>query len=248
MDKYYFLPVEVEKYRSKLIRFFAKNGIKIDLTIRRISNDQNNMRFKIKLGKTTTIPAIKKFLREAQLYLKVDRLELNETVPSALYFEISVNAMSHVDLIKGLNDLIHRKALEGKTLAHYIGNDMSGNPVIGDFAEEVHVLSTGTTNSGKSCSATSMILSLACFYSPKKVNLILCDKAAGLNKFSDLPHCACKTVRTDEDFEAVMYMVFDEMERRSQLEGTEEFRKMSHIIIMIDEFPSFLSQDKKVQR
>lgn len=158
---------------------------------------------------------------------------------------ISVNAMNSVDLLKGLKDQSYIKALREKTLAHYIGNDLSGNPVIGDFAEEVHVLSTGTTNSGKSCSATSMILSLACFYSPKKVNLILCDKAAGLNKFSELPHCTCKCVRTDEDFEAVMYMVFDEMERRSQLEGTEEFRKMSHIIIMIDEFPSFLSQDKK---
>lgn len=101
---------------------------------------------------------------------------------------------------------------------------------------------SGTTGSGKSallkCLLTSMILT----YSPQRINLIIGDHANDLSPFKDLLHLSLPLIRDSDTFLRALQVLKDEMERRTKLEGTDEFDKLSIIVCVFDEFNSFMSE------
>lgn len=126
-------------------------------------------------------------------------------------------------------------------IAHPVGFDATGRPVVKDLALYPHILVTGTTGSGKSISHKILLTSLLSTYPPDKVNLLICDKAGDLLQFAGFPHLSHPIIQDFDSFLNSMLRLKEEMDRRIRFKGTKEFSKFPIIICSADEFTSFIS-------
>jgi S-DNA-T family DNA segregation ATPase FtsK/SpoIIIE len=94
-----------------------------------------------------------------------------------------------------------------------------------------HVLIAGTTGSGKTALARTMVASLAIFNSQRVLQMVVVDpKGRGLKVFEGLPHLLVPVVTRVEDAVSVLERIVGEMERRD-LEGRSEPR----VVVVLDE-------------
>jgi S-DNA-T family DNA segregation ATPase FtsK/SpoIIIE len=94
-----------------------------------------------------------------------------------------------------------------------------------------HVLIAGTTGSGKTALARTMVASLAAFNSQRQLQMVLVDpKGRGLVPFQGLRHLLVPVVNRVEEAIVVLDRLVKEMERRD-LEGCSEPR----ILVVLDE-------------
>ncbi|MEE8544617.1 MAG: DNA translocase FtsK 4TM domain-containing protein [Alphaproteobacteria bacterium] len=116
-----------------------------------------------------------------------------------------------------LRDLLASADFEntGHELALALGKDIGGQPVIVDLARMPHLLTAGTTGSGKSVALNAMILSLLYRLPPERCRLILIDpKMLELSVYDGVPHLLTPVVT--DPFKAVVALKWAvrEMERR----------------------------------
>ena len=119
-----------------------------------------------------------------------------------------------------------------------LGQDTEGLPILLRLPspDVTHVLITGTTGSGKTELARSMILSLALCNRPDAVRLLLVDpKGRGYSVFSRLPHLICPVVSDVEEAHKRLEGLVSEMERRDKA-GQSEPR----VIVFIDELADMM--------
>ncbi len=98
-----------------------------------------------------------------------------------------------------------------------LGLDEDGVPLLLRLSspEVAHVLIAGTTGSGKTALARTMILSLALHHSLRDLSLVLIDpQGQGYRPLADLPHLARPLATTPEEAEAVLAWMVDVMEER----------------------------------
>jgi S-DNA-T family DNA segregation ATPase FtsK/SpoIIIE len=101
-----------------------------------------------------------------------------------------------------------------------------------------HVLIAGTTGSGKSEAARTMLASLVMFQRPRDVQIIIIDpKASEFRPFEQLPHLLCPIIKNVEDAVANLEWLVEEMTRR-QSEGIVR----PHVIVVIDELADLMMQ------
>jgi len=94
-----------------------------------------------------------------------------------------------------------------------------------------HVLVAGTTGSGKTNLLAGMIMSLAGFYSPQQLSLVVLDpKGIDLVGFARLPHLACPIVTDPVIAAQRLTQVVTELERRKQAGQWS-----TQIVVVIDE-------------
>ncbi len=99
-----------------------------------------------------------------------------------------------------------------------------------------HVLITGTTGSGKTELAKSMILSLALCNRPQAVRLLLIDpKGRGYRAFAGLPHLICPVISDVAEAHQRLQGLVAEMERRDKA-GQSEPRA----IVFVDELADLM--------
>jgi len=114
-----------------------------------------------------------------------------------------------------------------------LGLDQEGVPLLVRLPspDVAHVLIAGTTGSGKTALARTIILSLALYNSPRTLQLVLIDpKARGLLPFQGLPHLLVPVVTRTEEALSVLGRLVGEMERRDA-EGRSEPR----LVVVLDE-------------
>ena len=136
-----------------------------------------------------------------------------------------------------LVDLLHRlaRAPHPPVPPHtaLLGLDQDGVPLLLRLPspDVAHVLIAGTTGSGKTALARSIITSLALLNPPQSLQLLLVDpKARGLAPFSGLPHLLLPVLsRTEEILDALQRLVA-EMERRDL-----HARCSPRIVVVLDE-------------
>jgi S-DNA-T family DNA segregation ATPase FtsK/SpoIIIE len=99
-----------------------------------------------------------------------------------------------------------------------------------------HTLITGTTGSGKTELAKSMILSLALCNRPDAVRLLLIDpKGRGYRAFAGLPHLVCPVVSDVQEAHDRLAGLVAEMERRDKA-GQSEPR----VVVFVDELADLM--------
>ncbi|MFN8475189.1 MAG: DNA translocase FtsK [Anaerolineae bacterium] len=114
-----------------------------------------------------------------------------------------------------------------------LGMDGEGTPILLRLSspEVPHVLVSGTTGSGKTALARSMIASLAHYNSPADLALLLIDpKGRGYAPFARLPHLVSAVAQNAEEAITALQWLVQEMERRDRERIT-----LPRIVTFIDE-------------
>lgn len=99
----------------------------------------------------------------------------------------------------------------------YIGNDYSGMPILVDMKNYPHTLITGGTRSGKSVMQSVGIANLIVNFSPKEVNLYLCQIAkSDLVLFEDAEHTKAFADTLEKNITILQYIVDRIMSERDK--------------------------------
>ncbi|MEP7198697.1 MAG: DNA translocase FtsK [Chloroflexota bacterium] len=124
-----------------------------------------------------------------------------------------------------------------------LGLDANGQPLLLRLSSPsiAHVLIAGTTGSGKTALARSMLLSLARFNRPNDLRLVLIDpKGRGFDPLRELPHLLYPIVRETRDAIETLNKLVNHMERRDA-ENSDRPR----VVIAIDELADLLQTGGK---
>ena len=225
-----------------IVECYREYGVEIKINDKKTTVHGDGLKFKIELGWDATPNQVRKFAETAKI-----KLNLPELKPiydnQSLYLSTARNLQTSYNnkLLQIMKYPEFATALESKILAHPVGIDFKGNPVIVDLTEFPHAMICGTTTSGKTVSLKCMIASLL-RYQPYEVNLLLVDRLLQFSAFADVPHLSYPIIEDKETFAGVILVLQDEMERRLRLKKADRgaFEKCPHIVCIIDELPSFL--------
>ncbi len=124
-----------------------------------------------------------------------------------------------------------------------LGMDGQGQPLLVRLSSPTiaHLLICGTTGSGKTVLARSLLYSLAQFNRPRDVGFILIDpKRRGFSTLEDLPHVLRPLAATTGDAIALLTRLVLEMERRDA-DGYTRPR----VVVAIDELADLLQTGKQ---
>ena len=114
-----------------------------------------------------------------------------------------------------------------------LGLDADGVPLLLRLPSPnvAHVLVAGTTGSGKTALARTMVASLAMFSSQRELQVVIVDpKGRGFEALAGLPHLLWPVVRRVEDAVTMLSRLVGEMERRD-----EEGRSDPRLVVVLDE-------------
>ena len=146
----------------------------------------------------------------------------------------------------------------GSKLTVALGKDISGTPIYSNLAKMPHLLVAGTTGSGKSVCLNSMIVSLLYNASPDEVKILLIDpKQVEFGVYNGLPHLLVPVVSDPRKASGALGWAVTEMLSRyktlnangvrdigaynSLCEERDDLKKMSHIVIFIDELADLMT-------
>ncbi|MBP8639476.1 MAG: DNA translocase FtsK [Oscillospiraceae bacterium] len=157
-----------------------------------------------------------------------------------------------------LHDIIDSpvfKSAQSK-LSFAIGEDISGNAIIGNIAKLPHLLIAGTTGSGKSVCMNSLILSLLYKSTPEEVRLIMIDpKMVELGVYNGIPHLFVPVVTDPKKAAGALQWAVVEMLKRYRLfsetgvrdlmgynahQKTIGEQTMPRVVIVIDELADLM--------
>ena len=232
---------------KQIISFYEKRNVPIEIDKWDSIVHGKRYKFKVILKKRTKIDLIRKYAKDAQFYLELALFQVEEE-GTAIYIVVSRKLPKKNGLLHIFKSQKYSEAKEEMGIAHPVGIDAMGNPVISDLTKYPHAVVVGTTRSGKSVALKSLLLNLVCMYPPTKINLLIGDGASDLQQFSRLPHLSYPVINDSDSFFSVVLLAKEEMERRISLKQTDEFKRLPSIIFIIDEFSSFVSGNKKDKR
>lgn len=124
-----------------------------------------------------------------------------------------------------------------------LGLDAEGLPVLVRLAapDVAHILIAGTTGSGKTEAAKTILASIVFFQKPREVQLIVVDpKGNAFGLFEHSQHLLCPIIRNVEDAGANLEWLVGEMQRREET-GIRQPR----IVLLLDELADLLIQGGK---
>jgi S-DNA-T family DNA segregation ATPase FtsK/SpoIIIE len=137
-----------------------------------------------------------------------------------------------------------------------LGNDVTGQPVVGDLTRMPHLLIAGATGQGKSVCINALIASLLLRSTPTQLRLVLVDpKRVELSFYNDLPHLGVPVIVEPHQAAAALRWAVVEMDRRYKLLSAESVRNVQaynekavqqgaralpYIVIVIDELADLM--------
>lgn len=228
---------DLNKFVPMLCFQFKRRGAPFDIRskVEQVSDD--TIRLKVKFEPDTRAVDIRRCAEDVRRALKLSVLEIEEE-HDAMYIIVSKHKIDakRFNLINVLRSSKYSEAKQEMTLAHPVGVDVQGIPIIVDIPKCWQILVSGTTGSGKSVALRCFLTTLASQYSSEQVNLLIGDSAYDLPEFDGIPHLSGPIIKDFQTFLSTLLLLDDEMNRRLPMKNTPELDKHPFIIFTVDEF------------
>jgi S-DNA-T family DNA segregation ATPase FtsK/SpoIIIE len=187
-----------------------------------------------------------------QLNLAAPGIRIEAPIPgkSAIGIEVPNSKILSVGLRNLLSSATFKKI--ASPLAFALGEDISGNPVVGRLNDMPHLLIAGSTGSGKSVCLNSIIISILYNTTPDELKLVFIDpKMVELTVYNGIPHLLTPVVTDPKKASIILKWMVNEMEKRYKLFAEQGVRdinrynqiaaeKMPYIVIIIDELADLM--------
>lgn len=207
---------EIALNRERLestIRSFGVSG-----TITGITRGPTVTRYDLELEQGVKLAKLTNLAGDLALSLGVTSVRI-APIPekiSTVGIEVPNKLISMVYLHDIIDSAVFKSAQSKLSFA--IGEDISGNAIIGNIAKLPHLLIAGTTGSGKSVCMNSLILSLLYKSSPEEVRLIMIDpKMVELGVYNGIPHLFVPVVTDPKKAAGALQWAVVEMLKRYRL-------------------------------
>lgn len=213
------------------------------------------IRFRIQLRAGETWQKIAKYKEDIsrEIEAEAEILVGNERGSKFVYIDVPRKSTKSIMLLEKL-DLLPKKASVGH-LNIIVGQKPDGSFVIEDLAKAPHLLTSGSTGSGKTIFLYSLLISLLHQYSENEIELVVIDpKRTDFIFFEGLPHLRNKEVIFDPE-QALLSMkelVERDLEERTSLLRSNRSRDLfsynekntnaplKPILVLIDEYADLI--------
>ena len=212
--------------------------------------------YELQPGPGVQVKRITALQNDLSLALAAAPLRIEAPIPgkSAVGIEVPNKAASLVTI----REVIETAAFHEGTnrLALGLGNDVSGQSIVGDLTRMPHLLIAGATGQGKSVCINALITSLLFQVTPEHLRMILIDpKRVELTGYNGLPHLALPVLVESHQAAAALRWAVAEMDRRYKLFSSEGVRNIAgyndkaaqklarplpYVVIVIDELADLM--------
>ncbi|MBO0746108.1 MAG: ATP-binding protein, partial [Candidatus Dormibacteraeota bacterium] len=144
----------------------------------------------------------------------------------------------------------------GHQLPVVLGQDVAGQPIVGDLTRMPHLLIAGATGQGKSVCINTLVSSLLLQTTPAQLRLVMVDpKRVELTFYNDLPHLSVPVIVEPHQATAALRWAVVEMDRRYKLlsgasvrnvaaynekAAREDAKPLPYVVIVIDELADLM--------
>lgn len=215
-------------------------------------------RYEILLASGVNVKKVTQIYDNLQKDLQAKSLRILAPIPGKN--TIGVEVPNDVPEMVAFGDIITPEYINnGKPLSVAMGKNIDGTPVFQNITDMPHALIAGATQSGKSVSINTILISLLIKNSPDNLKLILVDpKKVELSFYNDLPHLATPVIDDAQIATESLKWAVAEMERRYDVlarnrvrnigdfnkkrESNPTLEKLPYIVIVVDEFNDLVMQ------
>jgi DNA segregation ATPase FtsK/SpoIIIE-like protein len=190
------------------------------------------------------------------LALAASPLRIEAPIPgkSAVGIEVPNKSASLVTLREVVGSTGFQEGTRNLALA--LGNDVSGQPIVGDLTRMPHLLIAGATGQGKSVCINALIASMLMQATPAQLRLMLIDpKRVEMSAYNGLPHLMVPVLVEPHQAAAALRWAVAEMDRRYKLlsgigvrniqgynekAGASNAKPLPYIVIVVDELADLM--------
>lgn len=253
---------EIDRNSKKLVEALQSFGVQTKLV--GVSRGPSVTRYELQPAPGVKISKITGLTDDIALNLASAGVRIEAPIPnkSAVGIEVPNKARDTV-FFRELVDTPEFKKSFDKKLETVLGKDISGAMVTCNIAKMPHLLIAGTTGSGKSVCVNSIIMSILMKSTPQDVRLIMIDpKKVEFMMYNGIPHLLIPVVTDPKKAAGALAWAVNEMLNRYRMfsennvrdfSGFNELaadpdsglRKMSHIVIFIDELADLMMASPK---
>ena len=212
--------------------------------------------YEVQPAEGVPVRKITSMANDLSLALAASPIRIEAPIPgkSAVGIEVPNKSASLVTI----REVISSPAFQagGKSLPLALGNDVSGQPIVGDLARMPHLLIAGATGQGKSVCINVLIASLLFQATPEQLRLMLIDpKRVEMSSYNGLPHLMVPVIVESHQATAALRWAVAEMDRRYRLLSSvgvrniqtyneraksSDAKEMAYLVIVIDELADLM--------
>jgi DNA segregation ATPase FtsK/SpoIIIE-like protein len=190
------------------------------------------------------------------LALAASPLRIEAPIPgkSAVGIEVPNKSASLVTLREVVGSTGFQEGTRNLALA--LGNDVSGQAIVGDMTKMPHLLIAGATGQGKSVCINALIASMLMQKTPAQLRLMLIDpKRVEMSAYNGLPHLMVPVLVEPHQAAAALRWAVAEMDRRYKLlsgmgvrniqgynekAGAADAKPLPYVVIVVDELADLM--------
>ena len=244
---------EIRSDVAKLEKTLESFGVQARVT--EVSCGPSLIRYEVQPGPGVKVSKIVNLADDIALQLAAADVRMEAPIPGKSVIGIEVPRKDSVSVY--FRDILENSRffdMPSKLTCAY-GQDIAGNPVIGDLASMPHLLIAGTTGSGKSVCMNTMICSILFKATPDEVKFIMIDpKQVEFVIYEGLPHLITPVVTDPKKAAGALKWALREMENRYTLFNQNRVRNLAgynelveneadrlpQIVIFIDELADLM--------
>ena len=240
---------------SKLQKTLYSFGV--SAKVENVSVGPSITRYELKPAEGVRVSKIANLADDIALNLAAKTIRIEAPIPGKQAVGIEIpNEESEIVHIRDILDTDTFKNHKSK-LAFALGKDVSGTEIVTDIAKMPHVMIAGATGAGKSVCINTLITSIIYKAKPSEVKLVMVDpKIVELSVYNGIPHLLIPVVTDPKKAAGALAWAVQEMENRytmfaakgvrdlkgynEAIESEDNFGKLPHIVIIIDELADLM--------